>query len=101
MPYANSSADRVPPSVCPNCGEDVPLKALACPECGADWDTGWKTTGYAGGGTADPEDEFDYREAFDKEFGSSAKPEGVKPLWWITGIALLAIFLIGALRSFL
>lgn len=102
MPYANSSnrsADLTPPSVCPNCGEDVPRKALACPECGADWETGWKHTGYAGGASADPEDEFNYAEAFDKEFGSSAKPEGVKPLWWITGIALLVIFLFGALRT--
>lgn len=99
MPYANRSADRTPPSVCPNCGEDVPRAALACPECGADWETGWRDLGYQGGGSADPEDEFDYREAFDKEFGSAAKPEGVKPLWWITGIALLVIFLFGALRS--
>ena len=101
MPYANSSADLTPPSVCPNCGEDVPRKALACPECGADWETGWKNTGYAGQGSADPEDEFNYSEAFDKEFGSSAspRPEGVKPLWWITGIALLVIFLFAALRS--
>jgi uncharacterized membrane protein YvbJ len=101
MPYANSPVDRTPPSVCPNCGEDVPQNALACPECGADWDTGWKLTGYAGGETEDPEDAFDYSEAFDKEFGSSAKPEGVKPLWWITGVALLVIFLFAALRSIL
>ncbi len=26
---------------CPNCGADVPAKALACPECGADEETGW------------------------------------------------------------
>jgi hypothetical protein len=27
--------------MCPNCGADVPLKALACPECGSDKETGW------------------------------------------------------------
>lgn len=27
--------------VCPNCGAEVTLKALACPECGSDEDTGW------------------------------------------------------------
>ena len=27
--------------VCPNCGAEVPQKALACPECGADDQTGW------------------------------------------------------------
>lgn len=27
--------------VCPNCGEEVPEGALACPECGSDSNTGW------------------------------------------------------------
>ena len=27
--------------VCPNCGVELPLKALACPECGSDENTGW------------------------------------------------------------
>ena len=27
--------------VCPNCGAELPLKALACPECGSDENTGW------------------------------------------------------------
>ncbi|MFH2000109.1 MAG: zinc-ribbon domain-containing protein [Planctomycetota bacterium] len=27
--------------VCPNCGAEVSPKALACPECGADDQTGW------------------------------------------------------------
>lgn len=27
--------------VCPNCGAEVPQKALACPECGSDDQTGW------------------------------------------------------------
>jgi hypothetical protein len=94
--------DRSPPSVCPNCGVDVPSKALACPECGADWDTGWKDLGGEGfGDTEDdgPVDEFDYRGAFDREFGASPKPEGVKSLWWITGIAVIVLFLFVALRS--
>ncbi len=29
------------PSVCPNCGETVPLDATACPGCGSDEFTGW------------------------------------------------------------
>jgi hypothetical protein len=92
MPYANSPEKTH--FVCPHCGADVPPRALACPECGADEDTGWKE----GADDDSPEDAFDYREAFDKEFGASAKPEGIKPIWWITGIALLALFLYGALR---
>ncbi len=27
--------------ICPNCGTEVPLKALVCPECGSDENTGW------------------------------------------------------------
>ncbi len=27
--------------VCPNCGAEVSLKALSCPECGSDEKTGW------------------------------------------------------------
>lgn len=82
----------------------MPPKALACPECGADENAGWNDIGYVGGGLSDPEDVFgqeDYRAAFDREFGEVVKPDGIKPIWWITGIVLLAIFLYGALRSFL
>jgi uncharacterized membrane protein YvbJ len=27
--------------VCPSCGEELPLKAKFCPECGSDEQTGW------------------------------------------------------------
>ncbi len=27
--------------ICPNCGTEVPIKALSCPECGSDEKTGW------------------------------------------------------------
>ena len=33
---------RRPPKVCPVCGEDVPPKARACPDCGACHESGWK-----------------------------------------------------------
>jgi predicted RNA-binding Zn-ribbon protein involved in translation (DUF1610 family) len=29
------------PFICPNCGADVPAKALSCPNCGSDEETGW------------------------------------------------------------
>jgi hypothetical protein len=93
------NAFRTPPSVCPNCSEPVPPSALACPECGADWDTGWKDLGGSGFGADAPEEAFDYDAAFEKEFGESPKPEGMRPLWWITGIAILVLFLFGALRA--
>ncbi len=27
--------------ICPNCGAEVSVKALSCPECGSDEKTGW------------------------------------------------------------
>ncbi len=30
-----------PPGDCPNCGETVPLRAVACPHCGATHEAGW------------------------------------------------------------
>jgi len=91
MAYLNSRPRT--PEVCPVCGEDVPPRALACPECGADHNSGWKLDTDLGG---IEEAEFDYDDFVKNEFGSSPKPSGISPLWWITGIILL-IALIAAL----
>ena len=60
--------------VCPHCGAEVSHKARACPECGADDETGWAEdadkwradipTGYGG------DDDFDYDEYVRREFGA-------------------------------
>jgi hypothetical protein len=98
------SSHRLPPSVCPNCGEDVPPSALACPECGADYETGWKGLGEAESPEL-PEDAFDYDEAVGREFGDDlgreVKPESVRWIWWATGIAIVLVFIYGALRAVL
>ena len=59
-----------PPSVCPVCGAGVPEKALACPECGADHETGWNEEATAGDGLDLPETEFDYNAFVKREFGA-------------------------------
>ena len=84
---------RQSPEVCPVCGEDVPRGALACPECGADHNSGWRAdaAGYDG---VDLPEEFDYEEFTRKEFGSSPKPAGVRTIWWLTAIAVLALILL-------
>ncbi len=89
------------PSVCPVCGEDVPAKALACPECGADHQSGWRENAGSIDATGALEDDFDYEEFAAREFGSSIKPAGISPLWWITAVVLLlafAIFYVAAWR---
>ena len=41
-----------------------------------------------------PEDGFDYDEFVRKEFGASAKPSGVKTVWWVVGILVVVAFAI-------
>jgi hypothetical protein len=78
------------PDVCPNCGEEVPRNAKACPECGACEKTGWSEEADA----ADlglPDDSFDYNEYVKREFqGEEPKRKGAG-LWIITAVVLLVL----------
>lgn len=76
------------PATCPVCGEDVPPGALACSECGADHNSGWREEAADYDGVDLPE-EFDYEEFTRREFSSSAKPTDISAIWWITAIVLL------------
>jgi hypothetical protein len=80
------------PNVCPVCGEDVPRGSLACPACGADHNSGWRIDADIHDGLDLPgDDDFDYDEFTRREFGSGLKPAGIKTIWWITAIVLLAL----------
>jgi len=82
---------RQAPEICPVCGEDVPRNALACPECGADHNSGWREDAEIYDGVDLPE-EFDYEEFTRREFGGgSAKPAGIRKLWWLTAIVVLVL----------
>jgi hypothetical protein len=80
------------PDVCPVCGEDVPPGAKACPECGACEKTGWKedadSTGLA------EEEEFDYDEYLENEFGGKTPSSHRLKYHWIATaiVVLLALF---------
>jgi predicted nucleic acid-binding Zn ribbon protein len=79
-----------PPSVCPVCGEDVPPKALACPECGADEESGWKEGAMEHGGLDLPEEEFDYDSFVADEFGIGKKQKSGKQIfWWVVAVLIL------------
>jgi hypothetical protein len=80
-----------PPEVCPVCGEDVPRTSLACPECGADHNSGWRADADIHDGLDLPESDFNYDEFVRREFGSTVKPPGIKMIWWITAIIVLAL----------
>ena len=80
------------PEICPVCGEDVPPGASACPGCGADHDTGWSDE--ANETTVDlPDDDFDYEAFVEREFGSGARPAGIRLVWWVTAIILVVAFI--------
>ena len=75
---------------CPNCGAEVPVGALACPECGSDEKTGWsENTIYDGTGIEVPE-EFDYAEWQRREAGRSPRQSARQWLWWVVAVALVA-----------
>lgn len=91
------------PEVCPVCGEEVPRGALACPECGADHESGWREDADVDDALdlAGDEEEFDYDAYLQKEFGASPKPEGIKPIWWITAIVLIVLTILGVVVAVL
>jgi uncharacterized membrane protein YvbJ len=81
------------PEVCPVCGEEVPRDALACPECGADHNSGWREDADTHDGVDLPEHDFSYDDFIKHEFGSQAKPKRLKTIWWIVGIGLIVAFI--------
>ena len=87
----------MPPDVCPNCGAEVPPKARACPECGSDERTGWSDR--ATSQRLDlPEDDFDYDEFVQEEFGESrsnreVRPRGIPWHWWLVAVIVVLAFL--------
>jgi uncharacterized membrane protein YvbJ len=80
------------PKICPVCGEDVPRTALACPECGADHNSGWREDAETYDAVDLPDEDFNYEKFVKQEFGSSRRPV-IKTVWWITAILLVAVFI--------
>jgi hypothetical protein len=91
------------PETCPVCGEDVPRNALACPECGADHESGWReeAAGIDAVGSRDDAN-FNYDEFTEREFGGKKqiKPAGLSWFWWIIAALVLGAILYTWLRPF-
>ena len=80
----------MPPETCPNCGAGVPPKARACPECGADEQTGWSEVARTGGLDL-PDENFDYDDFVKREFGDkSPVPRGIHWFWWVIAVLVAA-----------
>ncbi len=79
------------PSECPHCGADLPPKAKVCRECGSDEQTGWSEEAGAAGASARmgiPEDDFDYNEFAEREFGTKRRQHGTRLKWYWVLVAL-------------
>lgn len=88
------------PEICPNCGAEVPPKARACPECGADEGTGWSERA-AAQRLGLPDDEFDYDEFVKEEFGKKKRAPSRPQIgwfWWVVAVALLVAIAVYFLR---
>lgn len=83
------------PETCPHCGADVPRRAKSCPHCGSDDSTGWSDR--ASTQSLDlPDDEFDYDEFAQREFGKP-KRSSRKTFWWVVALVLLLLMLLALL----
>ena len=82
------------PKICPVCEEDLPPDAVACPACGADHNSGWREDADIYDGVGLPEQDFNYDDFVEQEFGSESKPPGLSTIWWIVGIALIVAFVV-------
>lgn len=81
-----------PPETCPNCGANVPHNARACPECGADEETGWSEAARTDGLDL-PDENFNYEDFVKREFGGkSAVPRGIHWFWWVVALLVVAAF---------
>ena len=71
---------------CPVCGEVVAANALACPECGADEETGWSEQAEYDGVDLPANDEW----SVDENRGNKPKPLAV----WVTILMVVLILVL-------
>jgi hypothetical protein len=84
---------KTSPETCPNCGAEVPPNSAACPECCSDERTGWSEAARTDGLDL-PDENFDYNEFVEREFGGKTpKPRGVPWFWWVIAALVLLAFL--------
>ena len=84
---------RAAPKVCPVCGEDVPPRAHACPECGACHETGWRDDAGVYDGLDLPDEAWSDEESGRTSPGGGDPGAFIRRFWRIVALlALLATF---------
>ena len=78
---------------CPHCGEEIPQRALACPECGSDSATGWADEEEIAYQSVDIPDAWPPPD--DSPDGGSSVPRWVRITALVAVIAILVLILYG------
>jgi len=86
---------------CPACGEDVPVKARACPHCGACDKSGWNEEAGETDGLDLPEDDFDSEKFNEAEFGVPHKLRGKELFWKVSGVVIVVLMVIAYCLTYL
>jgi uncharacterized membrane protein YvbJ len=84
----------MPRETCPNCHAELPPRARACPECGADEQTGWSEKARSDD-LGIPDDSFDYDEFIDREFQGKAPKRKMQIFWTAVAVLVLILFILG------
>ncbi|MCB1209303.1 MAG: hypothetical protein KDK97_08250 [Verrucomicrobiales bacterium] len=88
-----------PPGQCPVCGEWVPRGAAACDQCGSCAKSGWNDEDRAYDGVDLPDEDFDYDDFVEREFGGEAGNDRLtRQLWWWVALILFLVLLIAYFR---
>lgn len=87
---------------CPCCGAEVSPNAAGCRECGAGKIDGrWESREVYDGIDLPGDDDFDYDEFVQKEFGEGkVKKTPVQWFWWIVAVILLLALVSLSLAGF-
>ncbi|MEO6005516.1 MAG: zinc ribbon domain-containing protein [Opitutus sp.] len=85
------------PTECAQCGAEIPARAAACPECGADERTGWRETSPYDGLDLPESAWSDESPSEGAQPGADRRVNGIAWYWWAVGVALLLILGLGAL----
>ena len=78
--------------ICPGCGDEVKVGSPGCPRCDNldPWEI--EENQIQDGLDLPGDDDFDYEEFVEKEFGDNIPGKGIRLFWWITAVILLIAF---------
>lgn len=85
--------------ICPECGAEVRVGSKGCSKCASERATKSWEQDETYDGLDLPEEEFNYQDFIDEEFGSGKKRAKIEWFWWAIAVVLLLSLVAGvALR---